>query len=115
MEEFWRQGDTEKKKKLPVSALCDREKTSVASSQVAFIKFIVCPWFEKWRDYLGVESEPCVEILTKNHQKYIEISKKEDTEKRMIQNNSVNKNSKMKSNIMLNKRKSIIDFSIKNR
>ena len=32
-EEFWRQGDLEKEKNLPVSFLCDREKVNIPQSQ----------------------------------------------------------------------------------
>lgn len=45
MVEFFAQGDKEKKENLPVSFLCDREKTNVANSQVVFIKNIIMPAF----------------------------------------------------------------------
>jgi hypothetical protein len=32
-EEFWRQGDLEKKKNLPVSFLCDRDQINIPQSQ----------------------------------------------------------------------------------
>ncbi len=47
MEEFARQGDMEKKLKLPVSFLCDRNTTSTPTAQVGFISAIVKPLFEK--------------------------------------------------------------------
>jgi len=43
--EFFLQGDREKRGGYPVSPLCDREKTSKASSQIGFVKFIVQPTF----------------------------------------------------------------------
>jgi len=46
LEEFFRQGDEEKKLSLPVSPLCDRDTTSRADSQIGFIKFVVAPAFE---------------------------------------------------------------------
>lgn len=42
-EEFFNQGDLEKSMKLPVSFLCDREKTEIPKSQVGFIKNIISP------------------------------------------------------------------------
>ena len=37
----------EKKLKMPVSYLCDRNATTIPSSQVGFINGIVKPYFEK--------------------------------------------------------------------
>mmetsp|Transcript_84318 Transcript_84318/g.261906 ORF Transcript_84318/g.261906 Transcript_84318/m.261906 type:complete len:202 (+) Transcript_84318:1-606(+) len=45
-QEFFLQGDEEKRLGIPVSPLCDRSNSNFASSQVGFIKFIVCPTFE---------------------------------------------------------------------
>ena len=45
-EEFWRQGDLEKKKNLPVSFLCDREKYNIPQSQKGFITGFIVPTFE---------------------------------------------------------------------
>lgn len=47
MEEFWRQGDLEKKMGLPVSNLCDREKVNVPGAQIGFISGFTIPTFEK--------------------------------------------------------------------
>ena len=45
-EEFWRQGDLEKKKNLPVSFLCDRDKINIPQSQKGFISGFIIPTFE---------------------------------------------------------------------
>ena len=45
-EEFWRQGDLEKEKNLPVSFLCDREKVNIPQSQKGFITGFIIPTFE---------------------------------------------------------------------
>jgi len=42
-EEFFAQGDLEKKSNMPASFLCDRETTKVASEQPGFSNFIVIP------------------------------------------------------------------------
>ncbi|KAL5237763.1 hypothetical protein ACI65C_005173 [Semiaphis heraclei] len=43
LEEFFLQGDMEKKLGLPFSPLCDRNNTLIAESQIGFIDFIVEP------------------------------------------------------------------------
>lgn len=43
--EFWLQGDEEKKLKLPVSFLCDRDTVTIAKSQIGFIDGVVFPYF----------------------------------------------------------------------
>ena len=43
VEEFWDQGDKEKKLNLICS--CDREKVSIYQSQLGFINFIEIPYF----------------------------------------------------------------------
>jgi len=45
-EEFWLQGDEEKKNNLTVSFLCDRNDCNVPKSQIGFIKGFVIPTFE---------------------------------------------------------------------
>lgn len=44
-EEFFAQGDLEKEQSLPISFLCDRDTTNVASSQPGFASFVVVPLF----------------------------------------------------------------------
>ena len=43
VEEFWDQGDKEKKLNLP--CFCDRDKVTVYQSQLGFINFIEIPYF----------------------------------------------------------------------
>ena len=45
-EEFFTQGDTEKKLKVPVGNLNDRNSVNISKAQVGFMKFIVQPLFE---------------------------------------------------------------------
>ena len=40
------QGDAERKRGMPVSVLCDREKVEVPKSQLAFLTYVVKPTFE---------------------------------------------------------------------
>jgi len=46
LEEFFAQGDEEKRRGLDVSPLCDRDTTDLCGSQIGFIKFVVKPMFE---------------------------------------------------------------------
>lgn len=45
-EEFFNQGDLEKQIGLPISAMCDRDKTNITESQINFITGITLPAFE---------------------------------------------------------------------
>jgi high affinity cGMP-specific 3',5'-cyclic phosphodiesterase 9 len=48
MEEFFLQGDQEKKRNMKVSMLCDREKENIPKSQMGFIDFFVSPLTEQF-------------------------------------------------------------------
>lgn len=52
MEEFYRQGDEERRKGMPVSAFMDRVKPAEAKCQIGFIDFIVGPLYEVWANFL---------------------------------------------------------------
>lgn len=52
MEEFYRQGDAERAKGMPISAFMDREKQAEAKCQMGFIDFIVAPMYECWGQFL---------------------------------------------------------------
>ena len=45
-EEFWKQGDNEKAKGLPISFMCDREKTDVPATQVGFLRGFILSSFD---------------------------------------------------------------------
>lgn len=47
-EEFFHQGDIEKKHKLEVSPLCDNEANTIASVQIGFMTYVVEPLFAEW-------------------------------------------------------------------
>uniref|UniRef100_A0A3B5A793 3',5'-cyclic-AMP phosphodiesterase n=1 Tax=Stegastes partitus TaxID=144197 RepID=A0A3B5A793_9TELE len=50
-EEFFRQGDLEKKFDLEISPLCDQQADSVPAVQIGFISYIVEPLFEEWQRF----------------------------------------------------------------
>ena len=45
-QEFWREGDEEKEKKMQVGFLCERNNADIPTSQIGFIKGIILPTFE---------------------------------------------------------------------
>jgi hypothetical protein len=45
-EEFWKQGDKEKAKGLPISFMCDRNNTDVPGSQVGFLRGFIVSSFD---------------------------------------------------------------------
>ncbi|KAM7294096.1 uncharacterized protein ISCGN_023637 [Ixodes scapularis] len=66
--EFYRQGDFEKRLNIPVTPICDRERTTVAKIQADFFKFVVSPLFEIWDQFLGTElSRELLNNLRLNH------------------------------------------------
>ncbi|CAN8001823.1 unnamed protein product, partial [Ixodes hexagonus] len=66
--EFYRQGDFEKRLNIPVTPICDRERTTVAKIQADFFKFVVSPLFEIWDQFLDTElSRELLNNLRLNH------------------------------------------------
>ncbi|KAJ3226679.1 High affinity cAMP-specific 3',5'-cyclic phosphodiesterase 7A [Clydaea vesicula] len=55
MDEFWIQGDEEKKRNIPVSMFMDRNNCIVSKSQVGFIDYIATPLYEVWDNYMNEE------------------------------------------------------------
>ncbi|XP_068199832.1 high affinity 3',5'-cyclic-AMP phosphodiesterase 7A isoform X2 [Antennarius striatus] len=47
-QEFFQQGDNEKKHKLEVSPLCDRETNTVSKIQIGFMSYVAEPLFAEW-------------------------------------------------------------------
>lgn len=66
--EFFLQGDEEKRLGLPCSPLTDRDTVSVSKSQMGFIDIIVVPMFELWAKFWGdrVSKFPAIENLHAN-------------------------------------------------
>ncbi|XP_068198749.1 3',5'-cyclic-AMP phosphodiesterase 7B-like isoform X2 [Antennarius striatus] len=50
-EEFFRQGDLERRCDLEISPLCDQQADSVPAIQMGFISYIVEPLFDEWRRF----------------------------------------------------------------
>jgi hypothetical protein len=67
-EEFYRQGDEERKLGLPVSPFMDRLHPHVPRAQVGFIDYLVRPMIESWVKFLDVGEArmPCHRLLIQN-------------------------------------------------
>ncbi|KAI8923499.1 hypothetical protein BC831DRAFT_520935 [Entophlyctis helioformis] len=52
MEEFFRQGDEEKGRGIPISTFMNRETTDIPKCQIGFIEFIVHPLYEAWANFM---------------------------------------------------------------
>ncbi|XP_034964811.1 cAMP-specific 3',5'-cyclic phosphodiesterase 7B isoform X2 [Zootoca vivipara] len=71
-EEFYRQGDMEKKFDLEVSPLCNQQKDTIPSIQIGFMTYIVEPLFEEWANFTGNTplSENMLNHLRRNKTKW---------------------------------------------
>ena len=69
MEEFFGQGDEERKLRMPVSPLMDRYNISVSKCQLGFIDFIVFPLYEHWAKYMDEDEKfPAMKNLLANRE-----------------------------------------------
>eukprot|EP00934_Nitzschia_sp_Nitz4_P007846 Nitzschia sp. Nitz4//scaffold28_size193895//34984//36783//NITZ4_001632-RA/size193895-processed-gene-0.215-mRNA-1//1//CDS//3329545883//7836//frame0 len=66
LDEFFEQGDEEKRLGLPVSPLCDRDTTQRADSQVGFIEYVVSPAFQVLASFLPEVETTVLPILEAN-------------------------------------------------
>ena len=70
MDEFFRQGDSEMDRGLPVSPFMDRSKTNMAQCQIGFINILIKPFFEEWCSFLGHGCDKLVENINSNISKW---------------------------------------------
>ncbi|KXS20315.1 HD-domain/PDEase-like protein [Gonapodya prolifera JEL478] len=62
MEEFFFQGDEERKRGVPVSMFMDRATTQIPKCQIGFIDFIVSPLYEVWDAFVDGRTEEEIEF-----------------------------------------------------
>ncbi|XP_072170208.1 uncharacterized protein [Diadema setosum] len=89
-EEFFRQGDQEKLKRLPVSMNCDRVTTTIPQIQCGFIGFVVEPLFSNWARFLATDlSQEMLHNMHENKKVWTERrnkeKQKEEEEKEAVQ------------------------------
>lgn len=89
MEEFFKQGDLEKSKNLPVSMYCDRKNTNVPKSQAGFLRNICLPLYEIWAKYLNNENIEKTLTQLKNNIEFWDITKKSRRSTQPIPNDNL--------------------------
>ena len=72
--EFYKQGDTEKQTKLPISLLCDRSTTDIDKSQIGFMNYITIPTFETLM-IASPELQTFIQQTKSNLKRYEELKK----------------------------------------
>ncbi|XP_056636070.1 uncharacterized protein LOC130444827 isoform X1 [Diorhabda sublineata] len=80
-DEFFRQGEFERKLNLPVTSICDKQSTSVAKIQVGFFKNVVSPLFAEWHRFMkSTLSTHMMNILDDNQKRWEAQEKAEQAE-----------------------------------
>ncbi|XP_031349176.1 uncharacterized protein LOC116175186 isoform X3 [Photinus pyralis] len=70
-DEFFRQGEFERKLNLPVTSICDQQSTSVAKIQSGFYRFVVTPLYSEWHRFLSSSlSNHMINLLNFNRKKW---------------------------------------------
>ena len=77
VDEFFKQGDLERKKGLPISFNCDRYNVSLSQSQIGFIDVIVLPFFTILNEYFPQLSFTLVNVQN-NYNYYKNIKNNEN-------------------------------------
>lgn len=79
-EEFYRQGDLERRLGLSVTPMCDRYTSSVSKIQIGFFRFIAAPLFEEWHRFHATPlSWTMLSYLRSNKLKWDAILKREES------------------------------------
>ncbi|KAI8812326.1 hypothetical protein BJ742DRAFT_793757 [Cladochytrium replicatum] len=69
MEEFFLQGDEEKRRNQPISMFMDRTNTVIPKCQIGFIDYIVTPLYEVWDTYMNEDRKfNALENLSSNRE-----------------------------------------------
>ncbi|CAK9293458.1 unnamed protein product [Gordionus sp. m RMFG-2023] len=62
-QEFFNQGDIERLIKIPVTAFCDRTRTTIAQMQEGFLEYVVLPIYAEWHRFVN---SPLSDIIMSN-------------------------------------------------
>lgn len=77
LNEFFAQGDEEKKASMPVSPMCDRDETVRSDSQMGFIKFVVRPSFVLMSDLVPRIVDEVLPVVEDNLKYWEDVKAKE--------------------------------------
>ena len=91
-EEFFRQGDLEKKLEIPISMMCDRLTTNVNQAMIVFISFVVMPTIDILFNFLPEIPEYSKNIHENLKKHQLEFSKDEQAKKLKEEKMSHNNN-----------------------
>ena len=91
-EEFFRQGDLEKKLEIPISMMCDRLTTNVNQAMIGFISFVVMPTIDILFNLLPEIPEYSKNIHENLKKHQLEFSKDEQAKKLKEEKMSHNNN-----------------------
>ncbi|KAJ3158990.1 hypothetical protein HDU86_002159 [Geranomyces michiganensis] len=79
MQEFFLQGDRERKLGMPVSKFMDRYDTHIPKCQIGFIDILVTPLFDSWSQCIQTDfSRQCMDMIAKNRAHWESILDKPD-------------------------------------
>lgn len=87
-EEFFNQGDLEKKTFLPVSMYCDRDTTDIPKSQNGFLKNVCLPLYDVFAGFLRSDAitKFCVEQIKENINRWDECARTHAEDKNLQRN-----------------------------
>jgi hypothetical protein len=90
MNEFYLQGDKEKKLGLPVSFLCDRDTTTIPQGQIGFMEGVVLPFYSSVVNiFPGLDYS--IKNLNYNKSEFIKMKEEHEKEKNKKNENKDNK------------------------
>ena len=93
MNEFYLQGDREKKMGLPVSFLCDRDTTTIPQGQIGFMEGVVLPFYSSVVNiFPGLDYS--IKNLNYNKSEFIKMKEEDEKAKKENKENKENKEEK---------------------
>lgn len=82
LEEYFQQGDREKREGLPVDALMDRDKISKPQAQCGFIRFILIPLFESVAHLFPLLEEVMIRQLRDSLHRYEQMQEGQEEQRK---------------------------------
>ena len=93
MNEFYLQGDREKKMGLPISFLCDRDTTTIPQGQIGFMEGVVLPFYSSVVNiFPGLDYS--IKNLNYNKSEFIKMKEEDEKAKKENKENKENKEEK---------------------
>lgn len=89
-EEFFQQGDIERKLDLPVTTLCDRYSNTIPKIQMDFFKYVVTPLYMEWHLFLNtILSNNIMQLLDINRLKWEELADQLNTKLMIVDDENI--------------------------